>query len=103
MSKGRGLSFKEKLEIIFHYESLVASRMKIIKNELTEWANGKFDTTIPHITIGRVLKKKSSLTTFDMGHLVDSKRIRKVQCSKVEQACLQPCKRRAQSYLINCW
>lgn len=30
--------FKEKLEIISHYESLVASGMKISKKALTEWA-----------------------------------------------------------------
>ena len=38
-----------------------------------------------HITIGRALKKKYSLTTFDVGHLANSKSIRKVQCPKVEQ------------------
>ena len=37
------------------------------------------------MTIGRALKKKDSLPTFDVRHLADSKRIRKVQCPKVEQ------------------
>ena len=59
--------------------------MKISKKALTEWANVKFDTSIPHMTSGRLLKKKTLLTTFDVGHMVDSKRIRKVQCPQVEQ------------------
>ena len=39
------------------------------------------------MTIGRLLKKKTLLTTFDVGHIMaNSKRIRKVQCPQVEQA-----------------
>ena len=38
------------------------------------------------MTIDRVLKKKDSLATYDVGHLADSKHTRKVQCPKVEQA-----------------
>ena len=36
MGKGREFTFKEKLEIISHYESLVALGMKISKKTLTE-------------------------------------------------------------------
>ena len=35
MGKGREFTFKKKLEMIFHYENLVASRMKISKKALT--------------------------------------------------------------------
>ena len=64
----------------------MASRMKISKKASTEWANVKFDTSVSQMTIGRLLKKKTSLTTFDVGHMANSKRIRKVQCPQVEQA-----------------
>ena len=85
MGKGKELTFKEKLEIVSYYENLVTSGMKINKEALTEWANVKFDTLVSQMTIGKALKKKDSLTTIDVGHLVDSKRIRKVQCPEVEQ------------------
>ena len=39
MGKGREFTFKEKLEIISHYENLMASKMKISKKASTEWAN----------------------------------------------------------------
>jgi hypothetical protein len=35
MGKGREFTFKKKLEIISHYESLVTSGMKISKKALT--------------------------------------------------------------------
>ena len=73
MDKGRNFTFKQKLEIISHHENLMALGMKISKKALTEWTNVKFDTSVLQITIGRVLKKKYSLTTFDVGHLVDFK------------------------------
>ena len=37
MGKDRDFTFKEKLEIISHYENLVASRIKISKKAMTEW------------------------------------------------------------------
>ena len=55
---------------------------------------------ILEMTIGRVLKK-NLLTVFDVGHMANSKRIRKVQClkwSKLFSVGLQQCKRRGQSY-----
>ena len=72
MGKGREFTFKEKLEIITHYESLVASWMELSKKKLTEWANVNFDTSVLHMTIGRVVKKKYSLITFDVGHLASA-------------------------------
>ena len=56
------------------------------KKALTEWANIKYGTSVSQMTIGRLLKRKGELTTFDVGHLGDTKCIRKVQCPKVEQA-----------------
>ena len=53
---------------------------------MTEWANTKFGASVSQMTMGRILNKKASLTTFDVGHLGDSKRIRKVQCPEVELA-----------------
>ena len=64
----------------------MASRMKISKKALTEWANVKFGTFVSHMTIRRLLKHKTLLTTFDVGHMAHSKGIRKVQCPQVEQA-----------------
>ena len=58
MGKARQFSFKEKLDIIFHYENLVASGIEISKKTWTEWANVKFDTSVSQMTVGRVLKKK---------------------------------------------
>ncbi len=86
MGKGREFTFKEKLEIISHYENLVASGRKISKKAMTEWANTKFGASVSQMTMGKILNKKASLTTFDVGHLGDSKRIRKVQCLEVELA-----------------
>ena len=60
--------------------------MKISKKALTEWVDVKFDTSVSQMTIDRVLKMKDLLTTFDVGQLANPKRIRKVQCPKVEQA-----------------
>ena len=54
MGEGREFTFKENVEIISHYENLVASRMKISKKTLTEWANVKVHTSVLHMTIGRV-------------------------------------------------
>ena len=48
----------------------------------------QFGTSVSHMTIGRLLKKKTLFTTFDVGHKVDSKRIRKVQCPQVDQTTL---------------
>ena len=73
MGKGREFIFKEKLEIISHYENLMASWMKNSKKASTEWANVKFDTSVSKMTIGRLLKKNTLLTTFDVGHMVDFK------------------------------
>ena len=107
MDKSREFAFKGKLENISHYENLMAFGMKISKKALTEWANVKFDTSIPHMTIGRLLKKKTLLTTFDVGHMVDSKHIRRcnvLKWSKVLSTGLQQCKRRAPPYpMINWW
>ena len=41
MGKGREFTFKEKLEIISHYENLVTSGIKISKKAMTEWTNTK--------------------------------------------------------------
>jgi hypothetical protein len=64
---------------------LVASRMRINKKALTWWANVKFDTSILEMTIGRILKKKDTLTTFDVGRLANSKPVRTVQCPEAKQ------------------
>ena len=53
---------------------------------MTEWVDIKFGASISQMTMGRILNKNASLTTFDVGHLGDSKRIRKVQCSEKELA-----------------
>ena len=86
MGRSREFSFKEKQEIISHHESLLASRQNMSNKALTEWANVKYGTSVSQMTIGRLLKRKGELTTFDVGHLAHTECIRKVQCPKVKQA-----------------
>ena len=86
MDRSQEFSFKEKQENISHHESLLASGQKMSNKALTKWANVKYGTSVLQMTIGRLLKCKGKLTTFDVGHLADTRRIKKVQCPIVEQA-----------------
>ena len=58
MGKGREFTFKEKLDIISHNESLMTSGMKISKKAMTEWANVKFDTSVSQMTIGSLEEER---------------------------------------------
>ena len=63
-------------------------------------------TSVSQKTIGRLLKKRNLLTTFDVDHMVDSKCIRKVQCPQVKQATfnlLTTMQKKAQLYLMIYW
>ena len=66
MGKDREFTFRKKLEIISHYESLVASGIKISKKALTKWALKKYfeqrpNDALSHIkSIQRLHKEVSS-------------------------------------------
>ena len=77
-ARSREFTYKEKQEIIAYYESSVSSGHKITQKTLTEWANAKYYTSVSAMSIGRLLKKKDSVSKEDVAHLGDMKRLRKV-------------------------
>ena len=80
----REFTFKEKQEIIAHYESSVSSGYKITQKTLTEWANAKYHTFILTMSIGRLLKKKDSILKDNVVHLRDMKQLRKVHSPVIQ-------------------
>ena len=65
---------------------MLASGGKITNRALTTWANAHFQVNTSKMNFGRIVKQKEYFSGLDVGHLSDSKRLRKSQCPKVEEA-----------------
>ena len=80
------ITLKQKQEIIQYREIMIASGGKITNRALTTWANAHFQVNTSEMNIGRIVKRKEHFSGLDVGHLGDSKCLRKSQCPEVEEA-----------------
>jgi hypothetical protein len=86
MAKGHEFTLEQKQEIIQYRETVLTSGGKITNRALTAWANAHFQVNASEMNIGRIIKRKEHFSGLDVGHLGDSKRLRKSQCPEVEEA-----------------
>lgn len=86
MAKGHEFTLEQKQEIIQYRETVLASGGKITNRALTAWANAHFQVNASEMNIGRIVKRKEHFSGLYVGHLGDSKRLRKSQCPEVEEA-----------------
>ena len=86
MAKGHEFTLEQKQEIIQYHEIVLASGGKITNRALTAYANADFQVNASEMNIGRIVKRKEHFSGLNVGHLSDSKHVRKSQCPEVEEA-----------------
>ena len=72
MAKGHEFTLEQEQEIIQYRETKLANG-KITNRALTVWADSHFHVN----TSGRIIKQKEHFSGLDVGHLSDSKHLRK--------------------------
>ena len=86
MAKDHEFILEQNQKIVQYRETVLASGGKITNRALTAWANVHFQVNAFEMNIGRIVKKKEHFSGLDVGHLGDSKCLRKSQCPEVEEA-----------------
>jgi hypothetical protein len=86
MGKDHEFTLVQKQEIIQCHERLLANGQKMSNKALIEWAYSTFHGSAQKMSISRLLTRKDVLSDMNVEYMGDSKRIKKAQCPKVEEA-----------------